>query len=233
MEIPAASFDAWSTFNVESDVIATPEAVEAAGLPIITGGLLVDGDGAFTADERASIQALGSSVNAGDYYVDAGPVSTAERPWADLPSPDSWTPWRMQLVAALVGILIAGLVVTIGLSLTAAESRGERVVLAAVGAAPATQRRIAAAQATFLTLVAAVMAVPTALIPLAVIEASQPSEFYDGVVRQPDDMIGMPWATVAALVALLPLVSGAGAWLFTALAQWRPRTTTHQLLALD
>lgn len=226
---PAAM--ASSRSSIVTDVLVTPERADDLGLAIITDGLLVDGTRTFTDRERSALRALGSSGwSAGDYYVDAGPTGQDDQRWVDVASPATWTAQRAQLFAALVALAVAGLVVAIGLSLTSAEGRSERAVLAALGAAPSTRRRTSAAQAALLTLIAAVLAVPTALVPLKVIDIAR---VRTGDWSPGDHLIGMPWLTVLAVVGVLPLAAGAGAWLVTALATMRDRQVPVARLALD
>ncbi|MFV0306487.1 MAG: FtsX-like permease family protein [Desertimonas sp.] len=217
-------------FEFDASVLVSPARAADLGLAIVTQGLLIDGDGPFTEAERQAIWALDDDVRAGDYYLDAGPPSAGGRRWASVPEPAIWTPSRAQLVTAFVGFLVAGIVVAIGLSLTSAEGRPERAVLAALGAAPSTRRRTSAAQAALLTLIAAVLAIPTALVPLAVLDVarSRTSDWAAG-----DHLVGMPWLTVVAVIAVLPPAAAAGAWLASALGTLRPQPTPIARLALD
>ena len=119
----------------------------------------------------------------------------------------------IQLAIAAAALLITLAVVTIGLLLSAAESRDERDVLVAIGATPRTIRMVAAQKALLLSLAGTALALPTGLLPIT------------AVLRSIDDGGGrsMPmdvsWSTVVLLVLAVPVLAGALTLIGSSLAQ--------------
>lgn len=122
------------------------------------------------------------------------------------PEASSAPPLAVQ--AAVVGgaLLFTLLVVAIGLSLSATESRDERDVLVAVGARPRTLRRLAGAKAVVLAATGVVLAVPAGLVPALV------------VLSEPGQPEAVPWVALALLVGAVPAVAGLLAWAASAVA---------------
>jgi hypothetical protein len=83
--------------------------------------------------------------------------------------PDPLSPAEVRAVSMGLALALVAMVVAIGLALAAKDSEDERQVLTAVGAAPASLRRVAARRAALLVAVAAVIAAPTGLLPAAAI----------------------------------------------------------------
>jgi putative ABC transport system permease protein len=109
---------------------------------------------------------------------------------------------------AIVGVLVLTLlVVAIGLSLAATESRDERDVLVAVGARPRTMRSLAGTKAVVLTLTGLGLAVPAGLIPTKALTSAF------------DDPLRVPWLAIAGLILAVPLIAGVAAWLASSVAQ--------------
>ena len=121
----------------------------------------------------------------------------------------NWTPSTTLVQAAIVGatLLLVLLVVAIGLSLAAVESRDERNTLIAVGASPSTLRRRSATTATVLAATGGVLAVPTGLLPVWVVS------------RVNDDTAAVPWLSIVAIVVVVPLLVGAVALVGSAIIQ--------------
>lgn len=82
---------------------------------------------------------------------------------------DPVTPARVRLVSFGLALALVAAVVAIGLALAAKDSEDERQVLSAVGAPPRVLRRVATLRAALLVGAAAVVAVPTGLLPAAAI----------------------------------------------------------------
>jgi putative ABC transport system permease protein len=112
-------------------------------------------------------------------------------------------------VLALLGFALILLVVGIGLALSATESRDERDVLVAIGAPPRTMRSVAALKAVGLAAAGCLMAVPTGLIPVAVVWDAGTAE----------GRAAIPWLALALVVAVTPLFVGALAWVASVAAQ--------------
>lgn len=107
----------------------------------------------------------------------------------------------MFVVSATVALAVVAAMV----ALAQAENSPERHALAAVGASPGALRRTSGAAAGLLALLGAVLAVPAGLLPLVAIYAAQPA----GVP------LSVPWASLAACVAIVPALAAAGGALFT------------------
>ena len=104
-------------------------------------------------------------------------------------------------------LLLALLVVAIGLSLAAVESRDERNTLIAIGASPSTLRRRSATTAVVLAATGGVLAIPTGLLPVWV------------VTRVTDGEATVPWLSIVAIVVVVPLLVGAVALVGSAIIQ--------------
>jgi len=110
------------------------------------------------------------------------------------------------LLAIAAALTLA--VVASGLALSAAEGKSDETMLVALGAEPASRRRMRAIQAGLLVGIGGLLAVPAGLIPAAVIiQASNEMRF------------AIPWTALAVLFAL-PAAAAAGAWLLTHRARW-------------
>jgi hypothetical protein len=115
------------------------------------------------------------------------------------------------------GALVALFVVALVTALSREELRPHLATLAAVGAGPGTRRRLAAAQSGLLGGMAALLAIPTGLIPAVTLRQSRSSpvlgpagEFV--LAAQP---IVVPWLLIATLVVGVTLLSTAGGGLLT------------------
>ncbi len=143
------------------------------------------------------------SAAAGNDYVNVDRRVTYEAARSTFPRA------LLDAIAVSAALLLTLLVVAIGLSLAAAESRDERDVLLAVGATPRTMRGVAATKATVLTVGAALLAVPTGFLPVAAVLGAAPD----------DNQITFPWLTAVGLVVVVPVAAGVAALLTSALAQ--------------
>jgi hypothetical protein len=122
-------------------------------------------------------------------------------------------------------LLVTLLIVAIGLSLMAAESKDERDVLVAMGASPRALGSLAALRAWLLTMCAVLLAIPIGLIPVSIVfnavGADNPT--YEGVV--------LPWRTIGLLMCV-PFVAYAATRLVTATTH-RARPVTMSNFAFD
>ncbi|MDQ3175988.1 MAG: hypothetical protein M3Q72_00360 [Actinomycetota bacterium] len=170
---------------------------------------------AFVASEQYPVSGLATT------YRDV-PRTTAGSGWnLDWQYDRPWSPaFVIQLLIVAVATFLVLVVLAIGLSLAATESRDERDVLVAVGAKPTTLRRMAGVKAVVLTLTGLALAVPTGLIPVLAISGPVDLPFV------------MPWALLAVLLLALPLVVGVAAWFTSTIAQ-RVRPVTMSNLAVD
>jgi putative ABC transport system permease protein len=106
------------------------------------------------------------------------------------------------LIIALV-LLFAVSVTGIAIALGEAESRPEQRSLLALGADPRLRRRIAAARAAVMSLMAGLLAVPAGLLPIWGIFVSRGSG------------IAVPTLEIAGAVVLLPVLAIASSWLLS------------------
>ena len=123
----------------------------------------------------------------------------------DVPSDEPRVPRALvEAGIVLAALLLVLAVAAVGLAMAAEDSEDERQVLAAVGAPPRTLRQIGARRALLLTLIGAVLAVPTGLLPAVTVVAASTGPA-DGRQLHVD-----LWAIAFVLVAL-PLATAAGA----------------------
>jgi putative ABC transport system permease protein len=204
-------------------LMVTEEAARSAGLDIVERGAMVRSDSPLSRSQRDELNdtVYGSSPELGYFYRDV-PVPAVEYPWNLDLAWSEWQPSRALVQAAIVAaaLLLTLIVVAIGLSLAATESRDERDVLVAVGARPATMRQMAGAKAVVITLTGVLLAIPTGLVPLA------------AVMRTVDEPFRVPWLAIAGLVVAVPIVAGLAAWAVSSLAQ-RARPVHMSTLAFD
>ena len=86
-------------------------------------------------------------------------------------------------------------ILAVAVALVASESRRSRQILVAVGAGPMSHRKLLAATSWLLALIAAVLAVPSGLLPLVV------------AAGQSDFPIRIPWATIVIVLFFVPLLA--------------------------
>ena len=109
----------------------------------------------------------------------------------------------------LIGVIVAAAIVTllgvaISVSLSAAEGRADLATLAAIGAPPRRRRHLAAAQAWVLGQLGCVLGVGVGALYGYTAHAAFGS---------PHFMV--PWASLAAIVLVVPVFGGLVAWLLT------------------
>jgi putative ABC transport system permease protein len=108
-----------------------------------------------------------------------------------------------RLVLIVLVLLFAVSVTAIAIALGEAESRPEQRSLLALGADPRLRRRIAAARAAVLALLAGLLAVPAGLLPMWGIFTSRGSD------------LAIPTLEIAGAVLVLPLLAVLSAWLLS------------------
>ena len=106
--------------------------------------------------------------------------------------------WTIALIAGLVLVTVSG--ITTGLALS--DSRRDGQVMDAVGAAPGTRRRQAAAQAGVAAALGAVLGLVVGVLPAV----SMGTWLTDGFAW-------MPWPQLAVLLFGAPLLAAVLAWL--------------------
>jgi putative ABC transport system permease protein len=123
--------------------------------------------------------------------------------WADAAIPPQLAGQGFRLATIAASLLLALSVTGIAVALGEAESRPEQRTLLALGAHPQLRRRVAAARAGSIALLAGVLAVPAGLLPVWGLLASRKSPL----------VVPVPEALAAVLV--LPLLAMLGALLFS------------------
>lgn len=123
--------------------------------------------------------------------------------WADAslgpPHPGEGLRWLMLIGSLLLALSVTGIAVALG----EAESRPDQRTLLAVGADPGIWRRIAAARAGVLALLAGALAVPAGLLPTW------------GLLASRDGPLVVPLPEVMVAIVLLPLAGIVGALLIS------------------
>ncbi len=219
-----------------SPLLITPDATRELGLTIVTNGAVIRTPADLTTGQRDALQSVNGDLNGQD-EIFLEPVEAANAPapqstsftflsWRRIDSP-LLSPALLQAVIVGPALLLTLLVVAIALSLSATESRDERDVLVAVGAPPRTLRRMAGVKGVVLTVAAMVLAVPTGLVPAAVVLwLSAPSPADEAVA------VRVPWVAIALLLVAVPVVAGLAAWATSSLAQ-QVRPVRASTLAVD
>ena len=182
------------------------------GLHAGSPGLIVRAPRPVTERDERLIEAAALSLGSAD--LDGASVSREQGPCCD----------RAVTVGiafgggAVVALFVVGLVTALARS----ELRPYLSTLDAVGAAPRTRRRVAAAQSSVIAALAGLLAVPAGLIPsIALLRTREgPLAQYvrdpivESSVRLPHPIV-VPWVVIAAVVIGVPLVAAAGGALFS------------------
>ncbi len=194
--------------NGSNGILMTRDGAAAAGLDVIPVGIRFTSDDDLTEGQRRGldkIQFSGSGYEdlwiVGDESADI-PTNLAGRTpywvsyqWVD--SQPSSTLVQTGIVAATLMLVL--IVVGIGLSLAAVESRDERNTLIAVGASPSRLRRRSATTAILLAVTGGVLAIPAGLLPVVVVNQAQ--TYPTG--------LSFPWLSIVSIVVFVPVAVGA------------------------
>jgi putative ABC transport system permease protein len=98
----------------------------------------------------------------------------------------------------IAGTVLALAIVAVVVALIGAESRKDRAILAAVGAAP-RMRRVLAGASALVAAVAGALAVPAGFAPVLVFRIAQARDY----------PIVVPWAAIAVAILIVPIIAGA------------------------
>ena len=214
--------DDFKSRNAARSVIITEAKAAELGLEVIPIGIRFTTPDDLTTEQRRDLDTIrfGGETPVDSWIVgDESPTypTAVAGAWIDyqwVNNPASETLVQAAIVAAT--LLLVLLVVAIGLSLAAVESRDERNTLIAVGASPSTLRRRSATTATLLAVTGGVLAVPAGLLPVWV------------VWNVSDEPVNVPWISIAAVVVVIPALVGAIALVVSGIAQrLRPPTVMH------
>ncbi len=220
--------------------LITPAFAEQLGFDIVERGAIVRSPEALTEGQRDRLFSLREELVGAerDAFIEPGDpprltdtaVSvTGEQLNVSYDEPrsrfdTSGDLWIARLVILGAVVLISLLVVSIGLSLAAAEGRDEHNVLAVVGATPASMRRQAAARASVLALSGIALGIPTGFLPAWVLYSTLNSG--SAISTEP---LRFPWLVAGSLIVLVPMLVAGVAWIGAGVGQrFRPPTPARR-----
>ena len=188
----AAELVAWQeAWGPAPSMSILPTSVaEDVGLDVVTTSLRVSGDIGAATETRIQESVAGAADGA-SLYVERG----YERPDEAL--------IILLVLGALGGVLMLGGTLT-ATFLALSDARPDLATLAAVGAAPRTRRRVAAAYALVIGFVGAILGAAVGFIPGIAI--SRPLTSYTG---NGGPYLSVPWMLIAVIVIALPLLTAA------------------------
>lgn len=226
----ATTTESFTSLVNTTGLLITPSRAGELGLPISEYETLFVLAAPLTGDQAERLGALGGGNTNVDVF-DLTPAEQATRTarfdriaYDAVPNDNRVA---IQFAISIVATLLTLVVVAIGLSLSAIESRDERDVLSAIGAPPRVLRSVAARKALLMAAAGTLVAVPAGLVPVFVVLLA--SETSDRVISE---IITIPWLTLGALVIGVPLVAAACTTVASAIAQ-RVRPTTMSTLRAD
>jgi putative ABC transport system permease protein len=190
-------------------ILVTQAAADELDFVTEPGPVVLRTNGPLDDGLRAALR--GMSDSPGGSGFPSGPVS---RGTIDFTAPRDAGRMMLAEVGLSAGsVLVTLLVIAVGLSLAAAETRRERELLTIAGASPGTIARVSARKAVLVVLIGTVLAMPVGLLPAwATLDATGRSEAFV-----------LPWRTIVLLTVVVPLVTGLATRLASALGQrWRP-----------
>lgn len=171
--------------------VISEQAAGRLGLaPVDSGRFLVRADAPITNDNVSGAREIAGRhsgayvTSAEDFVNDFGPIRAAATGGA--------------------GLIALG-IVAVSVALVAAEARRDRAILVAVGAGKATRRKVVGASAGMLACIAAIIAVPAGMAPVAVVQSFREGGF----------PVVVPWTTIGAVLLAVPLVAAGCAALFS------------------
>jgi putative ABC transport system permease protein len=168
--------------------VISPDAAAAHGF-VITKSSMSNPHIVLRAPRDLSGEDIQRAREIASKYAGASVVSAA-----DLGSHNGTGRWAANVAGAVLALAIVGVVV----GLLGAESRKDRAILAAVGAAPRTRRSLAGASAWVVAAVAGALAVPAGFAPVVVFRIAQARDY----------PIVVPWAAIAVAILVVPLIAG-------------------------
>ena len=224
-----------------SPILVTEAYARSLGFDIVDRGAIVRSPDALTVDQRDQLVDLQSDLwgKPIDAFIEPGDPPRVDVTEGELTDTDGWNMnvdepryrsvddhdlWVARMVVLGAVVLISLLVVSIGLSLAAAEGRDERNVLSVVGATPASMRRQASARATVLAFSGIVLGIPTGFLPTWVLFS-----VLDGDSSISTEPLRFPWLVTACLVIMVPTIVAVVAWAGSGVGQrFRPPTPARR-----
>ena len=203
--------------NGVNSYLMTEEFANSLGIDVLPTGIRFTAADDITSSQRRALDEImfgtGGVSDAwivGDESAEYPNVDGSGSFWISYQWVNS-NPSETLVQAAIVAatLLLVLLVVAIGLSLAAVESRDERNTLIAVGASPSTLRRRSATTAVVLAATGGVLAIPTGLLPVWVVTLAASGDYSATI----------PWLSIVAIVVVVPLLVGAVALVGSAIIQ--------------
>jgi hypothetical protein len=221
--------------NGDQIALVSPETAERWGAVPVEVGMVFRARADLTEAQAGAISAATGDDADGDawlrqYLTDPERVFGSIYADIGLHNGDASHGAAVLIWAAAGGsLLFTLLVVAIALALDASESGDERALLAAIGAPPRVRRSIVAWQAFLLPALAAVVAVPAALLVVYAVvsverELSGPSA---------DVAVQVPWGAMALVLVVVPLATAGFTWIGAAVRGRRRRDLSTLTLAAD
>jgi putative ABC transport system permease protein len=221
--LPLTSIDSSRVWAPSYNPLISPTTADDLGLERSNGPTLVSAGGALSGDQRDRLADIADDAYA-DHVLDPTGSGSPTFGWVSIQHPpESYQPSSTTVAAVLLAVAtVATLaVVGLGLSLSAAETRDERDVLAAVGAPPRSLRRLAAAKAVALAVSGTVVGIPLGFIPTALVVKVA----FAGQHRPLAAVF--PWAQVGMLLVIVPVVAAVATLVASAVAlRFRPVTAS-------
>lgn len=177
-----------------SAVLPTALADEV-GIDVVTTGLRLSGDLDVATETRIKEAVEGATANS-YVYVERG----YQRPDEAL--------IILLVLGALGGVLMLGGTLT-ATFLALSDARPDLATLSAVGAAPRTRRRVAAAYALVIGFVGAILGAGVGFIPGVAISRPLTASFGSSGPGPDGPFLAIPWLLIAVIVVALPLLTAA------------------------
>jgi putative ABC transport system permease protein len=186
----------------QHNYFVSPERAVELGFTVVTTDLaLVRAATPLTDEQIDGVRAIVDVLDGGYVEAESGPqINLGIRRWT------------------LAGFAVFAMaVVGVAVALVGAESRRDQAILTAVGAEPRIRRRLMAANAGLLALVAGALAVPAGFVPVVVAQIAQAEDY----------PIVVPWTSIGVVLVGVPLLVAGAAMLVT-----RPAATARLLQAV-
>lgn len=201
VRMPAA-FVELGDLPVQALAVFSPEAARRLALPTRSLGFLVSGADITPAQETAAADAMARISRSAGIYVERG-----------YPEDEETLIVLLVLAAAAAVLMIGGTLTATFLSLS--DARPDLATLAAVGAAPATRRRVAASYAVIIGSLGALLGAAVGIVPG--LAAGYALTAWDPPPPGMPDRayLAVPWALLSGIVIALPLLTAGIVALFS------------------
>ncbi len=189
--------------NAPAQAVLPGAVADELGLSVVTASLRLTGD-LDEATETRIDEAVAGAVDGNTYlYVERG----YQRP------PEVFI--VLLVLAALGGVLMLGGTLT-ATFLALSDARPDLATLSAVGAAPRTRRRVAAAYALVIGFVGAILGAGVGFIPgiaisrpLTAMSNGYQTDSQGNLLGDYPSFLAIPWLLIAVIVVALPLLTAA------------------------